>query len=157
MIFDSIENWRHYQLGDAWEKAFAFIEDLSPESDDDFYPLDGDRLYARVMSYETCMPQDAKIEAHQEFVDIQTAITATEGIDWFSRKQVEAITEYDSEKDVTYFSANGIGAMRIDVLPSMFVLFNPQDAHRPKQIETGGEQRLIKKAVVKIHRSLLGF
>jgi len=73
MIVDHIKNWKNYAFGPAWGKSFTFLETLDAESEDGEFPIDGETMFARVMSYETRNETDpeAVLEAHRKYVDIQ--------------------------------------------------------------------------------------
>ena len=51
MIIDHIRNWEQYSFGPAWEIAFDFLSGLKPDAEEKKYWLDGEAVYAMVMSY----------------------------------------------------------------------------------------------------------
>ena len=76
MIVDCIDSWQKYTLGPAWEKAFGFLISLDSSAPEGETRIDGDRLFARVMGYETKdeTSLDAVLEVHRRYVDIQMAL-----------------------------------------------------------------------------------
>lgn len=155
MIFDRIENWRKYFSGPAWSRAFEYIESLGPDSPDaDLVPLQGEDIYARIMSYPTCRPDEAKLEAHDRYIDIQTSLVNCEGIDWFPRASLKIDVPYDPKKERVLFKRPNIVPARINNWPGMFSVFFPEDAHMPKLI-VGGKPQFVKKAVVKVRVDLV--
>ena len=150
MIADYLNNTAHYNLGTRWQQAFEYLRTLSADTPDGEYPLDGENLFAKVLSYDTRLPEAGKIESHRRYADIQICLDGAEGIDLFDAQQLTVSHPYDADTDLTFYqpeSALQIG--RIDIHPSQFVILWPRDAHRPQMI-VGGSSRMIKKAVVKV-------
>ena len=118
--------------------------------------IDGDRLFARVMSYETRdeTSLDAVLEAHRRYVDIQMALIGSERIAWYPTPSLQAKSPYDEEKDVQFFVYERPADIQVSVFPGTFACLFPQDAHMPqlKSDAKGGE---VKKVVVKIDLDLL--
>ena len=108
MIVDCIDSWQKYPLGPAWEKAFGFLTSLDSSAPEGETKIDGDRLFARVMSYETRdeTSLDAVLEAHRRYVDIQMALIGSERIAWYRHLRCRR-KAYDEEKDVQFFVMNG--------------------------------------------------
>lgn len=149
MIHDHLDNASLYALGSRWEQAIAFLRTLNADTPDGEYPLDGDRLYARVMSYQTKEPQAGVLESHRRYADIQVCLCGAEGIDLFDAEALVVRTPYAEQKDATFYEmepATRLG--RIDVHPGYFVYLLPRDAHRPAMAV--GSPHPIKKAVVKV-------
>lgn len=154
MIVDRIENWGFYPLGKAWEKAFWFLNNLSMEAEEQYYWIDDKNIFARVMSYDTILPEVAKIEAHKKYIDIQMPLTEAEGIGWFPVDSLRDKSEYNEEKDVYFLTPPSSYLSKIDLYPGMFGFFTPKDAHMPKLI-VESESKNIKKVVVKIKVDLM--
>lgn len=154
MIIDKITFWEHYQFGSAWKLAFEFLLSLTPDADDKQYDLQGDDIFAIVMSYETKNPEIALLETHRRYVDIQTVLVGGERIEWFSRDELIVDTPYDKSKDVEFYKRTCPGSSRVDVFPGTFVMFFPQDAHMPA-LMIDEKPELIKKVVVKINVEIL--
>lgn len=151
MIVDHISNWRTYDLGTAWEQAFGFLESLSVDAEEKEYPIDGDAVFARVMSYATKgeTDADAVLEAHRKYVDIQMALVDSERIAVYPTPSLATKTAYDAEKDVEFFQYNESGKLQLSMFPGTFACLLPQDAHMP-QLHTDGGSGRVKKVVVKL-------
>jgi YhcH/YjgK/YiaL family protein len=106
------------------------------------------------MSYPTRFPEDAVLEAHQKYVDIQTSLAAAEGIEWFPLDTLEVKTPYEATKDVALYHRPRPGPARVDVYPGIFVALFPHDAHMPQLIVDNAPGH-VKKVVVKINVALL--
>jgi len=154
MIIDKLENWKYYHFGPAWKLAFDFLTSLTPESEERMYSIQGNDIFAYVMSYQTKEPELATLEAHQKYVDIQGVLIGSEGFEWFTKKGLEVNVPYNESKDVEFFRRSWPGAARVDIFPDTFVMFYPQDAHMPALV-VDGKSEFIKKVVVKIKAELL--
>ncbi len=153
MIVDQLSNIGAYVANDIVAEAIEFIRRVRPEDPDGRFPIRGDDVTVRIMSYATRTPAEAKLEAHRVFVDIQTTLSGAEGIEWFPRDALQPLTPYDDRKDVELFVRPGPSPCRVDVFPGFFALFFPADAHMP-QLAVGAPAR-IRKAVVKVRADLL--
>ncbi len=154
MIIDRLENWPLYPLGSAWQKAFEFLATLSPESEEKKYTLQGDDIFAMVMSYETQAPETAILESHQKYVDIQAVLVGAERFECASRKGLEVETPYDSKKDVVFYQAASPRPVKVDLFPGTFILLYPEDAHMPT-LMVNDQTEHVKKVVIKIKLELL--
>lgn len=117
------------------------------------YPIN-DKIYARVMSYDTLEPANCKIEAHDKYIDIQGTIIGAEGISVYNRELIPAITEYNQEKDVTLFDATDKDIIaHTHNIHGYFTMLFFNEAHRPKERVVG--YRNVKKFVIKVHNSCI--
>ncbi|MDQ8202664.1 YhcH/YjgK/YiaL family protein [Pelagicoccus sp. SDUM812003] len=151
MIVDHIENWKAYAFGEAWQQAFSFLEKLDAEAEEKEYPIDGDEIFARVMSYPTKEESDptAVLEAHRKYVDIQMALIGSERIAVYPTHLQSTKDPYDAERDVTFFHYRKPAALQLSIYPGTFTCLLPQDAHMP-QLFTSEPGVGVKKVVVKI-------
>ncbi len=156
MIFDEIKYWNKYPYGAAWEKIFLFLREIDARTEEKEYPIQGKDIFARVMSYDTRPPGEAKLEAHRVYADIQIMLAGTEIMEWFPTDSASVTTPYKEEKDVLFFQHTPDAPCRILARPGLFALFLPQDAHMP-QLMAGSTPERIKKVVVKVRCDLLGF
>lgn len=156
MIIDKILNWETYNFPRIMESVFDFLKLLSPDSDEKRYTIQGDDIFALVMSYNTQQPATAKLESHRKYVDIQTVLVGAEGIEWFPRDMLEIETPYNEINDVEFYKHNSPSPSRIDVLPGTFVVLYPHDAHMPS-LEVAGKSDYVKKVVIKIKVELLTY
>jgi len=154
MITDTIANASSYSLGPAWDKAFAFLETITADTADGDYPIDGKSIFAIVMRYETKEPDRAKFEAHKKYADIQSTLVGAEGIAVVQTEGLTSTTDYEEDRDVTFYQTPETIPTLVDVYPGSFAYLLPQDCHMP-QLSVGAPQ-MIKKVVVKIALSELG-
>lgn len=158
MIVDHISNWKAYSLGPAWEQAFAFLEGLSIDAEETEYPIDGDEIFARVMSYPTKeeTAEDAVLEAHRKYVDIQMALVGSERIAVYPTHQMVEKGGYITDRDVEFFEYRESAKLQLSMYPGTFACLLPQDAHMP-QLYTEENGAVVKKVVVKVLASRLDF
>jgi YhcH/YjgK/YiaL family protein len=130
MIIDLVENIKHYSyLGDKFQKAFTFITD--PELmllDDGKYEIDGENVYAVISQYKTRNSDEAKLEAHRKFIDVQFVPKGNELIGYAPFKGQEIVAEYNDEKDVILYSGD---KSFFKIEPGMFAIFFPNELHMP--------------------------
>ena len=151
MIVDHIDNWKRYSFGPTWELVFSFLEGLTPESEERRYDLDGDDVFAIVMSYPTKQETDANavLEAHRKYVDIQMALVGSERLALYPAHSLNVKTPYNAERDVEFFTYEQSANIQLGMFPGTFACLLPQDAHMP-QLATGNAGVEVKKVVVKI-------
>ncbi len=154
MIIDTVKNASNYPMGQAWTKAFEFIATLNRDTPDGEYPLAGETMFARVMSYDTKPPEKAVFEAHRKYADIQSTLIGAEGIAVVDISRVEESKPYNEGGDVAFFNTPDTIPTLVDMYPGSFAFLLPQDVHMP-QLQVGSSQT-IKKVVVKIALSELG-
>ncbi|TLD40592.1 MAG: putative beta-D-galactosidase [Candidatus Jettenia ecosi] len=154
MIIDRLGNWETYFSGAAWKCVFDFLTSLKPDVEEKEYTLQGTDILARIMSYETRLPNIAMLEAHQKYIDIQTVLIGAEGIEWFPIDALQIKIPYNMEKDVEFYHRPRMCPARVDACPGTFVVLFPKDAHIP-QLVVGDSTKLVKKAVVKVNGALV--
>lgn len=151
MIFAKLNNSERYATNPLFEKAFSFLKTLDENSEEKRYELDGDKLFAIVMSYDTkpIVADNVVLESHKKYIDIQMVLRGAEGIAWYHTDKLETKMEYDSEKDLIFYERTQEPIARVDVYPGHFCLLYPEDAHSP-QLQVGDKIENIKKVVVKV-------
>jgi YhcH/YjgK/YiaL family protein len=153
MIADKLENWSIYFSGADWKMVADFLASLHEGTPEGEYPLKGKEIFARVMSYETREADEARLEGHRSYIDIQSVLNGAEGIAWYPTGNLEIVEAYDAEKDVEFYHSPVQFPARVDVRPGYFVALFPHDAHMP-QLRVSGMPSWVKKVVVKVDISL---
>lgn len=146
MILDSLTNAHRYvSLHPRFAKAFEFLKTINLDTIEvGKYPVDGPEVHASVSLKEGYSRENAKFECHDHWLDIQVCPANAEQMGWSARERVSSpIGEYNSEKDVTFFSDKPETYFTLQA--GQFAIFFPEDVHAP-QIGEGN----IKKLVVKI-------
>ena len=145
MIKDKLSNSKIYEnlglkQGFEWLKSqdLANIECKK-------YLINGDNLYANVQEYYT--KDDAKYEAHKNYIDIQYMIKGQETIGVTDIENCIVSVEYDKEKDIEFLDCNAEEEY-VRLEEGQFIILYPQDAHKPS-IDCKGKN-FVKKVVVKV-------
>ena len=148
MILDVLKNARRYlDLHKGFAKAIDFLSrpDLQ-ELPAAKYELDGDRVYAMVSREPGRRKEDALLETHEKYIDIQLVLAGTDEMGWKPRSLCKQPTgEYDHATDMQFF-ADEPDAW-IATQSGAFVIFFPEDAHMPL-ISSGQLHKVVVKVAV---------
>ena len=150
MIFDQLRNINKYVSSEQLQKIEKFLKELSPDMEEKRYDIDGEAIYAKVMSYSTSLPCDCRIEAHDKYIDIQSSLQGAEGIDIFDRDSLDILEDYDQEKDVAFYEETTAPIISINNVAGYFTMIFPEEAHRP-QVSVDRKCEKVKKFVIKVH------
>jgi biofilm protein TabA len=146
LIIDTLENADKYtSLHPRFAKAFEFIKAQNLQAiEAGKYPIDGPELHASVSLKDGVKTEEAKFEAHNQFIDIQVCPTGSEKLGWKPRgKCTDPKGTYNEEKDVIFY--NDQPDTYFELNAGQFAIFYPDDVHAP-MIGEGP----IKKLVVKV-------
>jgi biofilm protein TabA len=131
MIYDRLENVENYfDKNSTLYKAVCFARDEACKLNTGVHKLDGDALKANIDEYETGPVADRRFEAHQKYIDVQVMLDGQERQDVSVAPDLVPSTPYAPETDVAFFQTPESFAT-IHLSPGSFVVYFPQDAHRP--------------------------
>ncbi|MCD8260178.1 MAG: YhcH/YjgK/YiaL family protein [Bacteroides sp.] len=146
MVVDKLENLEKYvSLNPLFAQAILFLK----STDLNAQPIGKVELKGKelVVNFAEAAPktkEQAKLETHNEYIDIQIPLTGPEVMGYTAGADcIPADAPYNPEKDITFFE--GPATDYITVKPGMFAIFFPQDGHAPGITETG-----VKKVIVKV-------
>lgn len=146
MILDHLASADRYtSLHSGFAGAFAFLRrpDLA-SLEVGTYPIDGEQIYAMVQKMAGRSRDQAVLEAHRRYIDIQFVVAGVDEMGWKSLALcTEARADYSPEQDVQLF--DDIAAAWTAVGPGAFTIFFPEDAHAP--VISDGE---LHKVVIKV-------
>lgn len=130
-----------------WDQAFTFLK----EADLANLPLgkqelEGKHLFVSVAEYFGKEKPEALYESHKKYIDIQYVIEGEELMGLTTLDNVKEKEPYNEENDIIFYEYDE--GEYIKATPDNFVVFFPEDAHRPS-IKTENNVP-IKKIVVKI-------
>ncbi len=145
MIIDSLsEASRYVSLHPLFGKALNYAVDNYDTLEEGCYRLDGDRLKVTVEVSGMRTRDEAVLEAHDRYIDIQLPLSGDESYGWRYRSSCGDSRGYDRERDVEFF--DDVPQDYFTVEPGQFVVFFPSDAHAPLV----GRAGKIKKCVIKV-------
>jgi len=132
MIIDSIEKLDEYvKLNPLFPKAIEYIKSLDFNNlQPGKVELDGKNLFASVSESNLKTPENAKLEVHNNYIDIQIPVSKMESFGWSPRADMKnEVARFDETKDIQFFTDKS--SMQFGLQPGNFVIFFPQDAHAP--------------------------
>lgn len=146
MILDSIKNYQRYAiLNERLAKGFEYLAttDFS-QIESGTYTIDNEDIFAIVQEYDTKEVEDAKLEGHFTYVDIQYMIEGTElmGLTTLTN---QIPTEINQERDYAFYD-NDVTFLKVE--KGMFTVFFPEDLHMPGI--KFNQSTKVKKVVVKV-------
>lgn len=144
MIIDKIENLGKYAaLNPLFAKAADFLKTTDLQTiDTGKYVIEEGALKANCQQTSPKTREEAKIESHNDFIDIQLPLDGVEEMGFTPRANLPEQT-YNAEKDVTFYP--GLAEKYFAIAPGEFAIFFPDDAHAPGVTSTG-----VKKIVFKV-------
>lgn len=155
MIYDDIGNASAYRLGPAFARAVDFIRSLNADTPPGPVSIDGDRITANVMTYDTADTVPDRLEVHRKYVDVQAVIRGEETLYACSGAGLAVHSAYSGKNDCGFLVPSAEKPLvKLAMKPGSFAVFFPQDAHMGKGAEHGGAQNILK-VVVKIAVELL--
>ena len=108
--------------------------------------LQGDDLFVNVNRQGAQTRDEAPIEAHKEYIDIQVPISCDEDMGFISAPYMPAPSKpYSADKDVAFYP--GLCDTYLNVRKGMFTVFFPGEGHAPAITKDG-----ILKLIVKIRK-----
>jgi YhcH/YjgK/YiaL family protein len=149
MIIDSLQNAGLYEsLHPHFKQAFDYLKntDLS-QLQPGKTALDGSNLTVAISDNHLKNPADAKLETHDEYIDIQIPLSAPETYGWKQRAECKIVAQpYNAEKDIAFFG--DVPTTYVTLQPGEFVIFFPEDGHAPC-IGTGDLRKMLFKVRVR--------
>lgn len=147
MIVDSMRNAAlYYGVCPRMQRAFELLADVDLEAlAEGKHTLDGDEIFVNIMERDLKRPEDAKLEVHNRYADIQILLVGNEELfGWTDRAELtDPVGEFDEAKDVLFH--NDAHQFTYSIRKGQFTILMPEDGHAPMI----GEGR-VKKAIVKV-------
>ncbi len=146
MIIDSIQNIGLYaHLNPRFSQVADFLATHKLEDmPNGHYELDGQNLFVNIVESQPKKREDAKLETHDEMIDIQILISGSEH-HGFCPRAVLPPAAYDQSNDISFYDAAYDSLFA--VLPGYAVIYFPEDAHAPAICE-----QPIRKAIFKVKK-----
>ncbi len=147
MILDHIKNCDRYcDSHPLFAQAFEFLESEAHLLEDGKYELDGENMFATIVTAPLKEMADAKLEAHDKYIDIQMVLEGCESFGIANRERMTSpIGEMCCTKDIIFFNDT------IDTVVSLtkgdFMVLYPDDCHAPT-IGSGSVRKVVVKVLV---------
>ena len=144
MIIDKLENIGMYvSVNPLFAQAIEFLKstDLNAHELGKVVLKEGE-LVVNFAQTKPKTKDEAKLETHNDFIDIQLPLSGVETMGYTPRADL-AEADYDAKNDISFYP--GLAADYLHVQPGMFAIFFPEDAHAPGISAEG-----VKKVIVKV-------
>ena len=149
MIFDSLKNSGLYcSLHPRLARAFELIGSTDWTAvEPGIHELDGRDIYVNVMDVDLKRKPDAKLEVHNEYIDIQVLIRGEEeSFGWSERRELKKpLGEFSVENDIQLF--DDVPQTYYTMRPGQFTVLFPEDGHAPMVGEG-----TVRKIIVKVRK-----
>lgn len=144
MIIDKLENLEKYaSLNPLFTKAIEYLKsaDLQAQAPGKV-TIQGNDLFANVQQTKPKTKEEARLESHDCYIDLQVPLSGVETMGYTPREDLPE-APYNADDDISFY--DGLAESYITVKPGMFAVFFPQDAHAPGISAEG-----LKKVIVKV-------
>jgi biofilm protein TabA len=144
MVVDKLENLEKYvSLNPLFAQAVEFLKatDLDAHEIGKITLKEGE-LMVNFSQTKPKTKEEAKLETHNQFIDIQIPLSGVEVMGYTPRIDLPE-EAYNAEKDITFYK--GLAKDYLTITPGMFAIFFPQDGHAPGVTPDG-----VKKVIVKV-------
>ena len=147
MILDSLKNAALYaEMHPRFKTVFDYIasHDLAA-MECGRHDIDGDNIFVVVQEWDLRPTNEARLELHRKYIDIQLVLDgADEVFGWSEKKDcLKPEAEFDEQKDVQFFTDEP--QCFYSVGEGQFSILYPEDGHAPML----GEGH-VKKCIFKI-------
>lgn len=152
MIFAKIDDLMRYaQINPLFVKAFDWLRNTDlTKLEEGKVAVCGSYVFANVQKYATKNLDEAKFEAHRNYIDIQLVISGTERIDISDEKNLSLTEKYNPEKDIEFFDNECKNFQSVTLTPGFACILFPEDAHRPCVTPDGKKFSQVHKICMKI-------
>jgi len=148
MIVHRLGDWRRYADLLDLKLAYDFLERTAGARGlaDGRQEIDGDRVYALVVTHRPKPAGECRFETHRRFADVVYIAEGEEMIGYEHAERLPAPEVYDNSKDVQFY---GTPEFYTPVLlhAGEVAVFFPEDGHLPGARLSG--EGLVRKVVVK--------
>lgn len=145
MIIDTLDNLEKYaSLNPLFAKAIEFLKNTDLKAQPvGKVELDGKNLVVNFSVAKGKTKEQAQLETHKKFIDIQIPLSCTEVMGYTPACDLPE-GEYNAEKDIIKFAIPSESYIAVN--PGMFAIFFPQDGHAP----CISDEENIQKVIVKV-------
>lgn len=146
MILDKLKNSERYlSLNSNFAAAFDFVKQASALKEGE-YSIDGENVFAIVAKQKGVGKENARLETHKKYIDIQCVFAGMDYMGWKSASECELDKNgFDDEKDCGFYINKP--TVWLPVHEASFAIFFPEDAHAPMGTEDFVHKIILKVAV----------
>lgn len=128
-----------------YQQALQFIADNDLDGlECGKHIIDGDNIYVNIVDAGLKAPEEARLEAHDKYIDIQVPLSRAESFGVKPRRECTALDgEYSERDDIIFFKDRDWTTVTVEL--GQAITFDPDTAHAPLIGE--GE---IHKAIFKV-------
>ena len=132
MILDTLSQCRTYAaISPRFEKAFAFLQQVTDQTPVRRHEIDGDDVFAFVQQHSTKPVAERQYESHRKYIDVQYVQRGREIMYWAPLPLLTNVTmPFDVEKDAALYGLIAEG-VPVQVTAGQFTIFFPEDGHVP--------------------------
>lgn len=148
MILDTLANASHYHaLHRHFPQAFAFLSDTDLSAlPQGRHVIAGEDVFAIVSQGNGRTRDEAPLECHRRFIDIQFIIAGSDEMGWKPAADcTQPLGDYSEQKDIQFF--DDVPESWVVTPAGCFCIFFPGDAHAPL-VNAGGIHKVVVKVAV---------
>lgn len=146
MIIDRIENIGKYGcLCERLRQVADFLKthDLG-KMPNGHHVIDEGNLFVNIVECRPKTRDDARLETHNEMIDVQILLTGEEQ-HLYAPREILSESSYDAADDITFYEERAENV--IELRPGLAVIYFPEDAHAPAICG-----KPIRKAIFKVRK-----
>jgi YhcH/YjgK/YiaL family protein len=138
---------RYTAFHPLFSQAFQFLRDTDLHAlPDGRHEIVGSQLFALVSTFQGHPRNEAKLEIHRRYIDIQVCLTGTDHVGWRSLATCQCPqAEFNIEGDYQFYTDAPTTWFTLD--GDTFAVFYPEDAHAPAIADTQLRKVVLKVAV----------
>ena len=131
MITASLSDFHRYiSIHPQFQKVEEFLATYTFVKPGERIYIDGDKLIAIPAHDNARAKENAHLEAHNRYIDIQVCLEGNETMGWKSRSDCHnPKLPFDTEKDLIFFKDKPISYFEVPA--GSFAIFFPEDCHAP--------------------------
>ncbi len=131
-------------LGTRIDRAIDYLLAFDPATPDGHYEIDGENLYANVVTVQTSTEKAVCFEAHRRYIDLQYILDGSETMVYAPLSVCRETQSYRDAEDYAFYEADGKALV---MNAGDFYLVHPFDAHAPGRYASTEK---VRKIVIKI-------
>lgn len=114
-----------------YAKALEYIKTTDLNSlEPGKHMIDGDNLFVNIVDSQMKTPEQARLEVHNKYIDIQVPLSKSETFGIKPRSECkEPDGEFNSEKDILFFKDKDWESVTVE--PGKAITFDTDTAHAP--------------------------